>query len=87
MPLYTGYLFLPLPSKEDSVSWIFVILENKYVVGEVFPWGANSVILSVCASISRTGVHLHEIDIWLDPRSLNEFYGALMFPKVNIIVT
>ena len=58
-----------------------------YVVGEVFPWGGNSVIFSVCASISRTGVQLHEIDIWLDPRSLNQFYGALMFPKVNIIVT
>ena len=58
-----------------------------YVVGEVFPWGGNSVIFSVCASISRTGVQLHEIDIWLDPRSLNEFYGALKFPKVNSIVT
>ena len=61
--------------------------EYIYVVGEVFPWGGNSVIFSVCASISRTGVQLHEIDIWLDPRSLNEFYDALMFPKVNIIVT
>ena len=58
-----------------------------YMVGDVFPWGGNSVIFSVCASISRTGVQLHEIDIWLDPRSLNQFYGALMFPKVNIIVT
>ena len=63
------------------------MLKNIYVVGEVFPWGDNSVIFSVCASISRTGVKLHEIDIWLDPRSLNEFYGALMLPKVNIIVT
>ena len=61
--------------------------KGPYVVGEVFPWGGNSVIFSVCASISRTGVQLHEIDIWLDPRSLNEYYGALMFPKVNIIVT
>ena len=51
------------------------------MVGEVFPWGGNSVIFSVCASFSRTGVQLHEIDIWLDPRSLNKFYGALMFPK------
>ena len=58
-----------------------------YVVGEVFPWGGNSVIFSVCASTSRTGVQLHEIDIWLYPRSLNEFYGALMFPKINIIMT
>ena len=58
-----------------------------YVVGEVFPWGGNSVIFSVCASISRTGVQLHEIDIWLDPRSLDEFYGALMFPKINVRVT
>ena len=63
------------------------IVNFAYVVGEVFPWGGNSVIFSVCASISRTGVQLHEIDIWLDPRSLNEFYGASMFPKVNIIVT
>ena len=58
-----------------------------YVAGEVFPWGGNSVIFSVCAYISRTGVQLHAIDIWLDPRSLNEFYGALLFPKVNIIAT
>ena len=64
-----------------------VLMQNPYVVGEVFPWGGNSVIFSVCAPISRTGVQLYEIDIWLDPRSLNESYGALMFPKVNIIVT
>ena len=66
---------------------LHVYFRASYVVGEVFPWGGNSVIFSVCASISRTGVQLHEIDMWLDPRSLNEFYGALMFPKVNIIVT
>ena len=66
---------------------LFGETENLYVVGEVFPWGGNSVIFSVCASISRTGVQLHEIDIRLDARSLNEFYGALMFTKVNIIVT
>ena len=30
--------------------------DKDYVVGEVFPWGGNSVIFSVCASISRTGV-------------------------------
>ena len=71
-----------LPSVEKFLLW-----SSIYVVGEVFPWGGNSVIFSVCASISRTGVQLHEIDIWLDPRSLNEFYDALMFPKVNIIVT
>ena len=71
-----------------SVRWSAHLynLQAVYVVGEVFPWGGNSVIFSVCASISSTGVQLHEIDIWLDPRSLNEFYGALMFPKVNIIV-
>ena len=62
---------------EIDVTW-----SGRYFREEVIPW-----FFSVCASISRTGVQLHEIDIWLDPRSLNEFYGALMFTKVNIIVT
>ena len=77
--------------REQKITAAFWVDENFdimiYVIGEVFPWGGYSVIFSVCAPISRTGVQLHEIDIWLDARSLNEFYGALMFPKVNITVT
>ena len=75
---------LMITSKIDDCTLLQIpnILRGR----EVFPWGGNSVIFSVCASISRTGVQLHEINIWLDPRSLNKSYGALMFPKVNIIV-
>ena len=71
-----------------STAWIITYTKwsstwsGRYFREEVIPW-----FFSVCASVSRTGVQLHEIDIWLDPRSLSEFYGTLMFPKVNIIVT
>ena len=87
----TEMIFLSQKFKE----WMAACIDSSppmphiyvYVVGEVFPWGGNSVIFSICASISRTGGQLHEVNIWLDPRSLDEFYGALMLPKVNIIVT
>ena len=63
-------------------------ITKTYVVEEVFPWGGNSVIFfQFYASISWTGVPLPEIDVWLDPGYLYEFYGALIYHKVEIIVT
>ena len=55
----------------------------KYEVGEVFPWGGISVIFPVCVSISSFCDHLHEINLWLDFRHNNKFYGAWISPKIT----
>ena len=57
-----------------------------YEVGEVFPWGGISVIFSVCVSISSVCDPLHEIDLWLDFRHNNKFYGAWISPKFQTMV-
>ena len=53
-----------------------LVVFDVYEVGEVFPWGGISVIFSVCVSISSVSDPLHEIDLWLDFRHTNKFYGA-----------
>ena len=57
-----------------------------YMVEEVFPWGGNSVIVfSLCVNFMY-GDPLPEIDIWLESRLLDIFYGALKYAKVEIVV-
>ena len=57
-----------------------------YMDEEVFPWGGNSVIVfSLCVNFTY-GDSLPEIDIWLESRLLDIFYGALKYAKVEIIV-
>ena len=57
-----------------------------YEVREVFPWGGISVIFSVCVSISSVCDPLHEIDLWLDFRHNNKFYGVWISPKLQTMV-
>ena len=57
-----------------------------YEVGEVFPWGGISLIFSVCVSISSVCDPLYEIDLWLDFRHNNKFYGAWISPKLQTMV-
>ena len=54
---------------------------GSYFREEVFPW-----FFSVCVSILSVCDPLNEIDLWLDFRHNNEFYGAWISPKLQTMV-
>ena len=83
-----------LSSQWDNNNQHFVyIIASWYLLGIITDQGflfscscMNMCTCSVCASISSVCDPLHEIDLWLDFRHNNKFYGAWICPKFQTMV-